>query len=44
MAIACWYIVENVDRRLLFGALAILAGAVLLSWEGQGVAFNMGRC
>lgn len=33
---------ENVDRRLLFGALAILAGAVLLSWQGEAVAFNAG--
>jgi drug/metabolite transporter (DMT)-like permease len=42
MAIAWLVYRENVDRRLLFGALAILAGAVLLSWEGQGAAFNMG--
>jgi drug/metabolite transporter (DMT)-like permease len=33
---------ENVDRQLLLGAFAILAGAVLLSWEGQGVAFDLG--
>ena len=26
---------ENVDRRLLLGAFAILVGAVLLSWEGH---------
>jgi len=26
---------ENVDRRLLLGAFAILAGAVLLSWHGR---------
>ena len=26
---------ENVDRRLLLGAAAILAGASILSWEGQ---------
>jgi drug/metabolite transporter (DMT)-like permease len=26
---------ENVDRRLLLGAAAILAGAVVLSWQGQ---------
>jgi drug/metabolite transporter (DMT)-like permease len=26
---------ENVDRRLLLGAFAILAGAVLLSWQGE---------
>jgi len=36
MAIAWLVYRENVDRRLLFGALAILAGAVLLSWQGQG--------
>jgi drug/metabolite transporter (DMT)-like permease len=42
MAIAWLVYRENVDRRLLFGALAILAGAVLLSWDGQGVAFNSG--
>lgn len=42
MAIAWLVYRENVDRRLLLGALAILAGAVLLSWEGQGVAFNTG--
>lgn len=42
MAIAWLIYRENVDRRLLFGAFAILAGAVLLSWEGKGVAFNLG--
>lgn len=26
---------ENVDRRLLLGAFSILAGAGLLSWQGQ---------
>lgn len=34
MAIAWIVFRENVDRRLLLGALAILAGAVLLSWQG----------
>ncbi|TPL84549.1 DMT family transporter [Mesorhizobium sp. B2-3-13] len=42
MAIAWLVYRENVDRRLLFGAFAILAGAVLLSWAGQGIAFNLG--
>lgn len=42
MGIAWLVYRENVDRRLLIGAMAILAGAVLLSWAGQGVAFNMG--
>jgi drug/metabolite transporter (DMT)-like permease len=32
---------ENVDRRLLIGALAILAGAVVLSWQG-GAALGLG--
>ena len=34
MGIAWLLFRENVDRRLLFGAFAILAGAALLSWEG----------
>lgn len=39
MAIAWLVFRENVDRRLLLGALAILAGALLLSWRpGQGLA------
>ena len=42
MAIAWLVYRENVDRRLLVGAFAILAGAVLLSWQGEGVAFNLG--
>ena len=33
---------ENVDRRLLLGACAIVAGAVVLSWQGQGVELNTG--
>jgi drug/metabolite transporter (DMT)-like permease len=41
MTIAWLVYRENVDRRLLLGAFAILAGAVLLSWSG-GVAFNRG--
>jgi drug/metabolite transporter (DMT)-like permease len=35
MAIAWLVFHENVDRRLLVGALAILSGAALLSWEGS---------
>ena len=34
MAIAWIAFKENVDKRLLAGAFAILAGAVLLSWRG----------
>jgi drug/metabolite transporter (DMT)-like permease len=36
MAIAWLAFRENVDRRLLVGAAAILAGAVVLSWQGAG--------
>jgi drug/metabolite transporter (DMT)-like permease len=44
MVIAWLAFRENVDRRLLLGAAAILAGAVLLSWQGGsrfgGVGFG----
>jgi drug/metabolite transporter (DMT)-like permease len=33
---------ENGDRRLLFGAFAILAGAAVLSWGGEGVRLDAG--
>jgi drug/metabolite transporter (DMT)-like permease len=33
---------ENVDRRLLLGAVAILAGAVVLSWKGGPHGFGFG--
>ncbi|WP_332702365.1 DMT family transporter [Devosia sp.] len=42
MAIAWIVFRENVDRRLLLGAAAILAGAVLLSWNGQGLELDTG--
>jgi drug/metabolite transporter (DMT)-like permease len=35
MGIAWLVFRENVDRRLLLGAFAILVGAALLSWEGK---------
>ena len=35
MGIAWLWFRENVDRRLLLGACAILAGAALLSWQGR---------
>jgi drug/metabolite transporter (DMT)-like permease len=38
MAIAWLVFRENVDRRLLLGAVAIVAGAVILSWGGGLVA------
>ncbi|MHB8886556.1 MAG: DMT family transporter [Methylovirgula sp.] len=42
MAIAWLAFRENVDRRLFLGALAILAGAAILAWKGQGVALDTG--
>lgn len=33
---------ENVDRRLLLGAAAILAGAAVLSWKGGPEGFGLG--
>ncbi len=42
MAIAWMVFRENVDRRLLLGALAILAGAVLLSWRGGPTGAGLG--
>ncbi len=35
MGIAWLVFRENVDRRLLLGAAAILAGAVVLAWQGE---------
>jgi len=40
MAIAWLVFRENVDRRLLLGAAAILGGAVLLSWQGGPSTFG----
>ena len=42
MAIAWLWFKENVDRRLLMGAAAILAGAVLLSWQGGPEGVGLG--
>ncbi|MBL8595627.1 MAG: EamA family transporter [Devosia sp.] len=33
---------ENVDRRLILGAFAILAGAILLTWSGGSVSLDLG--
>jgi drug/metabolite transporter (DMT)-like permease len=33
---------ENVDRRLLLGAFAILIGAAVLTWDGTGLQFDGG--
>ncbi|MET0429692.1 MAG: DMT family transporter [Microvirga sp.] len=43
MAIAWIVFRENVDRRLLLGAAAILCGAVLLSWNGQALRLGTGE-
>ena len=42
MAIAWLWFHENVDRRILFGAASILAGALLLSWQGGPGVFGWG--
>jgi drug/metabolite transporter (DMT)-like permease len=42
MGIAWLIFRENVDRRLLLGALAILGGAAILSWGGQGLEIDTG--
>lgn len=42
MAIAWLVYRENVDRRLLLGALAIIGGAVLLSWNGEALRLDSG--
>ncbi len=39
MGIAWLVFRENVDRRLLIGAFAILAGAGVLAWNGTGISF-----
>ena len=42
MGIAWLFFRENVDRRVLAGALAIVAGAGILSWQGQSVSIDAG--
>lgn len=42
MAIAWLAFRENVDRRLLLGAAAILAGAAVLSWQGNELRLELG--
>jgi drug/metabolite transporter (DMT)-like permease len=42
MGIAWVVFRENVDRQLLLGALAIIAGAVVLSWQSRGLAIDTG--
>lgn len=42
MAIAWIAFRENVDRRLLIGAAAILLGCVILAWRGEAGGFGLG--
>ncbi len=42
MGIAWVVFRENVDTRLILGALTILLGAMALSWEGHGLSFDAG--
>jgi drug/metabolite transporter (DMT)-like permease len=42
MAIAWLWYKENVDRRLLIGAAAILAGAMMISWQGGPAGVGLG--
>jgi drug/metabolite transporter (DMT)-like permease len=42
MGIAWLVVRENVDARLLVGAAAILAGAVVLSWRGESMRLDTG--
>ena len=42
MSIAWVVFRESVDRRLLLGAASILAGALVLSWQGEGVRLDTG--
>jgi len=42
MAIAWLVFRENADRRILIGAAAILAGALLLTWHGGAVPIGWG--
>jgi drug/metabolite transporter (DMT)-like permease len=42
MGIAWLVFRENVDRRLLLGALAIVLGAIALSWKGQSLSLDVG--
>jgi len=42
MVIAWTVFHENMDRRILIGALSILAGAIILSWQGGPSGFGWG--
>lgn len=41
--VAAWVVFrESVDRRLLIGAASILAGVVVLSWQGETRSLGYG--
>lgn len=42
MVIAWIVFHENVDRRLMLGAFAILTGAAVLAWNGSAIQFDAG--
>jgi len=42
MAIAWVAFRENVDPKLLLGAAAIFAGAIVLAWNGRGLSLDLG--
>lgn len=42
LAIAWIVFKENVDHRVFIGAMAILAGAAVLSWDNAGIGADMG--
>ena len=42
-AVLAWFVFrENVDRRIALGMIAIVAGGVLLSWEGRAALGGLG--
>lgn len=42
-ALLAWFVFhENFDARIALGMVAIVAGGVLLSWQGKGLAFSPG--
>ncbi|MGE3830305.1 MAG: DMT family transporter [Parvibaculaceae bacterium] len=43
MVIAWLVFRENVDRRLLIGAGAILLGSIVLTWQGRSISFGWGE-
>jgi drug/metabolite transporter (DMT)-like permease len=42
MAIAWWVFRENADRRVVAGAIALVAGGAVLAWDGRGIGLGWG--